>query len=68
MKILEQLQAQLNHLEKIDYYRKRFADASVDPCAVNSLEDFARLPFTTAKDFQSELKKPPAQCSLFTPR
>lgn len=67
MAVLERLQAQLKHLNGIDFYRRKFHGVSMEVGDITSLEDFQKIPFTEAKEFQQEIKKPPAQCSLYTP-
>jgi len=66
--VLERLQAQLKHLNGIDFYRRKFQGASMDVGDIASLDDFQKIPFTAAKEFQEEIKKPPAQCSLYNPQ
>ncbi len=67
MAVLEQLQAQLKYLNGIEFYRRKFQQASLKVDDLKSLEDFQKIPFTTSKEFQAEIQKPPSQCSLYTP-
>ena len=67
MAVIDQLQAQLKYLDTLDFYRRKFQQASVDIGDVKSLEDFQKLPFTTSKEFQAEIQTPPSECSLYSP-
>lgn len=67
MAVLEQLQAQLKHLNTIDFYRRKFQQASLEVGDISSLENFQQIPFTNSKEFQADIQKPPSECSLFTP-
>ena len=51
---LEGLQWTVAHaFQGSSFYRKRLAEAGVEPGAVSSLDDLRRLPFTTADDLKS---------------
>lgn len=68
MAVLKQLQAQLKHLNGIEFYRRKFQQASLEIGDITSLEKFQKIPFTTGKEFQAEIKKPSSQCSLYNPQ
>lgn len=50
---LERLQAKVREVyEKVPFYRKAFQDRKVTPSDIRSLQDLAKLPFTTKPDFR----------------
>jgi len=40
--------------DNVDFYRERLDEAGVDPEGIRSVEDVAKLPFTTKEDFRDE--------------
>jgi len=57
----ERLRAQLDYVAaRSPFYRRKFAEARVDPAEVRRLEDLARLPFTEKHELrESQLALPP---------
>jgi len=50
---LERLQATLNRVGRnVSFYRKLFKEHDINPAHINSLEDLARIPFTTKQDLR----------------
>jgi len=51
--------------EKNPFYRKKYTKAGLSPADINSLEDMAKLPFTTKGDFlEDQAKNPPYGTNL----
>jgi len=62
---LDAVGAQLERVADRDFYAEKFADAGVDPTAVDSWADFADLPFTTAAELESDFEDAPPSGSLY---
>ncbi|WP_265112090.1 phenylacetate--CoA ligase family protein [Halosolutus halophilus] len=60
----EQLQNQLDRIASIDLYEDHYANADVDPTAIESWEEFRNLPFTTTDDLLADLEENGPEGSL----
>ena len=49
---LERLNAAISHVVRVPHYRGMFAAAGINPGDVKSLDDLAKLPFTTKEDLR----------------
>jgi phenylacetate-CoA ligase len=56
---------QLEQATEHDFYAEAFADADVDPDAVDSWEAFRTLPFTTGEDLVADFEREPPTGSLY---
>ena len=56
---------QLERVADRDFYAEKFADAGVDPTAVDSWADFRALPFTTAAELEADFEDAPPSGSLY---
>ncbi|MDB2224136.1 phenylacetate--CoA ligase family protein [Halorubrum ezzemoulense] len=56
---------QLERVADRDFYAEKFADAGVDPTAVDSWADFRSLPFTTAGELEADFEAAPPSGSLY---
>ena len=56
---------QLERVAARDFYAAKFADAGVDPTAVDSWADFRSLPFTTAGELEADFEATPPSGSLY---
>jgi len=56
---------QLERVADRDFYAAKFADAGVDPTAIDSWADFRSLPFTTAEELEADFEATPPSGSLY---
>ena len=62
---LAAVREQLNRVTKHDLYAKKFAEADVDPAALESWSDFRELPFLTAAELETDFEDVPPTGSLY---
>jgi len=60
------LVTQLGRLKQSAFYNQKMEKAGVDLSSIRSLEEFEKIPFTTATELLQELKKRPSESSLFS--
>jgi phenylacetate-CoA ligase len=56
---LEAAREQLERVADRDFYARKFADADVDPTAIDSWTAFRSLPFTTAAELEADFEAAP---------
>ncbi len=64
----EALRQQLDRLGGISFYRQKLEKAGISAGDIQEPADFSRIPFTTSAEYFTELRKPPQECSLFSPQ
>jgi phenylacetate-CoA ligase len=62
---VDALREQLERVAEYDFYAETFADAGVDPAAVDSVDAFREVPFTTAADLEADFEASPPTGSLY---
>lgn len=56
----QRLRRQLGYLDaRSTFYRRRFRDAGIDVGSIRTIEDLARIPFTTKQDLRASLAAAP---------
>ena len=64
--VLADLGEQLERVAEYDLYEAAFADAGVDPTAIETWEDFQEVPFTEPADLKADFEEHPPEGSLYT--
>ncbi len=62
---LAAVREQLERVTDHEFYAEKFADADVDPAAIDSWEDFRDLPFTTTHELENDFESAPPTGSLY---
>jgi phenylacetate-CoA ligase len=62
---ISRLREQVEKLYRLDFYRRKFDEAGLDPSHVRGIDDFKKIPFTCSSEIIQELKKGPSECSLY---
>jgi phenylacetate-CoA ligase len=64
--LLTTLKTQVEKVSRLGFYKNKLEQAGLT-AAVQGWDDFNKIPFTSGKEILEELKKKPAECSLFSP-
>jgi phenylacetate-CoA ligase len=62
---LAAVREQLERVTEHDLYAEKFAEADVDPAALDSWADFRNLPFITAEELEADFEAEPPTGSLY---
>ncbi len=65
-KTITLLKTQLLKLNRIPFYRQKAAQQGVDLTAIETIEDFQRIPFTRSHEILAELRKKPSESALYS--
>ena len=63
---IDDLKEQVEKLYRLDFYRNKLDQAGITPSDIRTFDDFRKIPFTQSSEFLKELKKNPAECSLYS--
>lgn len=64
--VLADLGEQLERAAEYDLYESAFANADIEPTAIESWEDFQEVPFTEPADLEADFEAHPPEGSLYT--
>ena len=65
--LLTTLKTQVEKVSRLGFYKNKLEQAGLTAAAIQGWDDFNKIPFTSGKEILEELKKKPAECSLFSP-
>ena len=60
------LRDQVEKLERMDFYKRKFDQAEIRSSDIRSLDGFKKIPFASSQEILRELRKKPSKCSLYS--
>jgi phenylacetate-CoA ligase len=62
---IKDLREQIKKIYRLNFYKNKLDQDGIKPSRIKTLDDFRRIPFTSSSEILEELRKRPAECSLY---